>query len=136
MFLDSKLDFDGHIKVVFDKTSKFIVLFTSSEIFYRDHLFYKSINLLLDLPQITVILSRIRLLQGIFDPLLIRFLSAAQELKILFITSFTVPTFQLHEIPFSMKSQLLTDPFQIKMKSKFISLSFMETQPILSMITN
>ena len=136
MFLDSKLDFDGHIKVVFDKTSKSIVLFTSSEIFYRDHLFYKSINLLLDLPQITVILSRIRLLQGIFDPLLIRFLSAAQELKILFITSFTVPTFQLHEIPFSMKSQLLTDPFQIKMKSKFISLSFMETQPILSMITN
>ena len=136
MFLDSKLDFDGHIKVVFDKTSKSIALFTSSEIFYRDHLFYKSINLLLDLPQITVILSRIRLLQGIFDPLLIRFLSAAQELKILFITSFTVPTFQLHEIPFSMKSQLLTDPFQIKMKSKFISLSFMETQPILSMITN
>ena len=136
MFLDSKLDFDGHIKVVFDKTSKFIVLFTSSEIFYRDHLFYKSINLLLDLPQITVILSRIRLLQGIFDPLLIRFLSAAQELKILFITSFTVPTFQLHEIPFSMKSQLLTDPLQIKMKSKFINLSFMETQPILSMITN
>ena len=136
MFLDSKLDFDGHIKVVFDKTSKSIVLFTSSEIFYRDHLFYKSINLLLDLPQITVILSRIRLLQGIFDPLLIRFLSAAQELKILFITSFTVPTFQLHEIPFSMKSQLLTDPLQIKMKSKFINLSFMETQPILSMITN
>ena len=136
MFLDSKLDFDGHIKVVFDKTSKSIVLFTSSETFYRDHLFYKSINLLLDLPQITVILSRIRLLQGIFDPLLIRFLSAAQELKILFITSFTVPTFQLHEIPFSMKSQLLTDPFQIKMKSKFISLSFMETQPILSLITN
>ena len=136
MFLDSKLDFDGHIKVVFYKTSKSIALFTSSEIFYRDHLFYKSINLLLDLPQITVILSRIRLLQGIFDPLLIRFLSAAQELKILFITSFTVPTFQLHEIPFSMKSQLLTDPFQIKMKSKFISLSFMETQPILSMITN
>ena len=39
--------------------------------------------------------------------LLIRFVAAAQELKILFITSFTVPTFLLHEIPFSMKSQLL-----------------------------
>ena len=49
MLLDSKLDFDEHIKGVFDKTSKSIVLFASSEIFYRDHLFYKSINLLLDL---------------------------------------------------------------------------------------
>ena len=29
--------------------------------------------------------------------LLIRFVAAAQELKILFITSFTVPNFQLHE---------------------------------------
>ena len=27
--------------------------------------------------------------------------SAAQELKILFLTSFTVPAFQLHEIPFN-----------------------------------
>ena len=68
--------------------------------------------------------------------LLIRFLAAAQELKILFINSFTVPTFQLHEIPFSMKSQLLADPLLIKMKSKLFKLSFMETQPILSMIIN
>ena len=68
--------------------------------------------------------------------LLIRFVAAAQELKILFITSFTVPTFQLHEIPFSMKSQLLTNPLLIKMKSKLFKLSFMETQPILSMIIN
>ena len=68
--------------------------------------------------------------------LLIRFVAAAQELKILFITSFTVPTFLLHEIPFSMKSQLLTDPLLIKMISKLFKLSFMETQAILSMITN
>ena len=50
--------------------------------------------------------------------LLIRFVAAAQQLKILFITYFTVPTFQLHEIPFSMKSQLLTDLLVIKMKLK------------------
>ena len=62
--------------------------------------------------------------------------SAAHELKILFITSFTVPTTQLHEIPFSMKSQLLTEPLLIKMKSKLFRLSFMKTQPILSMIIN
>ena len=68
--------------------------------------------------------------------LLIRFLAAVQELKILFINSFTAPTFQLHEIPFSMKSQLLADPLLIKMKSKLFKLSFMETQPILSMIMN
>ena len=68
--------------------------------------------------------------------LLIRFVAAAQELKILFITSFTVPTFQLHEIPFSMKSQSLTNPLLIKMKSKLFKLSFMETQLILSMIIN
>ena len=68
--------------------------------------------------------------------LLIRFVAAAQQLKILFITSFTVPTSQLHEIPFSMKSQLLTDLLLIKMKLKLLKLSFMETQPILSMITN
>ena len=36
--------------------------------------------------------------------LLIRFVAAAQQLKILFITSFTVPAFQLHEI-------YLTDQF-------------------------
>ena len=40
--------------------------------------------------------------------LLFRFVAAAQQLKTLTVTSFTVPTFQLHEIPFSMKSQLLT----------------------------
>ena len=68
--------------------------------------------------------------------LLIHFVAAAQELKILFITSFTVPTFLLHEIPFSMKSQLLTDPLLIKMISKLFKLSFMETQAILSMITD
>ena len=68
--------------------------------------------------------------------LLIRFVAAAQELKIQFITSFTVPTFQLHEIPFSMKPQLFTDPLLIKMKSKLFKHSFMETQPILSMIIN
>ena len=34
--------------------------------------------------------------------LLIRFVAATQQLKILFITSSTVPTFQLREIPFSI----------------------------------
>ena len=68
--------------------------------------------------------------------LLIRFVATAQQLKILSMTSFTVPIFQLHEIPFSMKPQLLTDALLIKMKSKLFKLSFMETQPILSMITN
>ena len=55
--------------------------------------------------------------------LLIRFVAAAQQLKILFITSFTVPTFTLHKTPFSMKSQLLTDPLLIKMKSKLRKVS-------------
>ena len=68
--------------------------------------------------------------------LLIHFVAAAQQLKILFITSFTVPTFQLHEIPFSMKSQFLSDLLMIKIKLELFKLSFMETQPILSMITN
>ena len=68
--------------------------------------------------------------------LLIRLVASAQQLKILFINSFTIPTFQLHEIPFSMKSQLLTDPLLIKMKLKLFKISFMETQPILSMMTN
>ena len=68
--------------------------------------------------------------------LLIHFAAVAQELKILFINSFTVPTFQLHEMPFLMRSQLLTDPLLIKMKSKLFKLSFMETQPLLLMITN
>ena len=49
---------------------------------------------------------------------------------------FTVPTFLLHKIPFSMKLQLLTDPLLIKIISKLLKLSFMETQAILSMITN
>ena len=68
--------------------------------------------------------------------LLIHFAAVAQELKILFISSFTVPTFQLHEMPFLMRSQLLTDPLLLKMKSKLFKLSFMETQPLLLMITN
>ena len=62
--------------------------------------------------------------------------AAAQQLKILSITSFTLPTFQLQEIPFSMKSQLLTDQLLIKMKSKLFNLFFKETQHILSIITN
>ena len=50
MFLDGKLDFDKHIKGILDKTSKFIGFMRKSfEIFYRHHLFWKSINLLLDL---------------------------------------------------------------------------------------
>ena len=68
--------------------------------------------------------------------LLICFVAAAQELKIPFITSFTFPTFQLHKIPFSIKSQLLTEPLLIKINSKLFKLSFMETQPILSMRIN
>ena len=39
-----------------------LVLFARSEFFYRDHLSYKSINLLLNLTYITVILVMIRLL--------------------------------------------------------------------------
>ena len=46
MFLNSKPDFDGHIKGVFD--SNLLVLFASVEFFNKDHFFYKSINLLLD----------------------------------------------------------------------------------------
>ena len=42
--------------------------------------------------------------------------------KILFITSFTVLTFQLCKIPFSMKLQLLADPLLIKTKSKLLKL--------------
>ena len=45
-------------------------------------------------------------------------------------------TDDLHEIPFSMKSRLLADPLLIKMISKLFKRSFMETQLILSMITN
>ena len=67
--------------------------------------------------------------------LLIRFVAGAQQIKILFITSFTVPDFELHKIIFSMKSQLLADPLLIKMKSKFFKLFFMETKPTLSTIT-
>ena len=65
--------------------------------------------------------------------LLIRFVAVAQQLKIQF---FAVPTFQLHQIPFSMKYQLLTDPLLIKIKPKLLKHSFMERQRILSMITN
>ena len=49
MLLDSKLAFDEHIKEFLIKLVSLLVLFASSEIFYGDHLFYKSINLLLDL---------------------------------------------------------------------------------------
>ena len=41
MFLDSKLDFDEQLNLP--------ALFVNSEIFYRDHPLYKSINLLLHL---------------------------------------------------------------------------------------
>ena len=69
--------------------------------------------------------------------LLILFVAAAQKLKILFITSFTVLTFHLHEIPFSMKSQLLTDQLLIKMISNVFKLSFVEPHKgVLSMIAN
>ena len=54
MFIDSKVDFDEHIKGI--KLINPLLLFASSEIFNRDHLFYKSLNLLLDLTSITVIL--------------------------------------------------------------------------------
>ena len=40
----------------------------------------------------------------------------------MFIASVTVPIFQMEEIPFSMKLQLLTDPLLIKMKSKLFNL--------------
>ena len=49
MFLDSKLNFDEHIKGVFDKTSKFIGLIRKFRNFYHDHLLYESINESLDL---------------------------------------------------------------------------------------
>ena len=47
MCLDSKFDFDEHIKGVqyFIKQVNLLVLLASSEIFYRDHLFCKSIIL-------------------------------------------------------------------------------------------
>ena len=43
------------------KLVKLLVFFASSEILYCDHLFYKSVNLLLDLTWITVIVSMIKL---------------------------------------------------------------------------
>ena len=68
MFLDSKFDFDKHIEGVFDKTSKSIAkLFTRSKVFYRDYLFYKFMNFLLDLTSIIVIISMIKLLQVLFS---------------------------------------------------------------------
>ena len=66
MFLDRNLILMNILKQYLRKLVNLLALFVSSEIFYRDHPFYKSINLLLDLTQITVILSMIRLLQGIF----------------------------------------------------------------------
>ena len=68
--------------------------------------------------------------------MLIHFVAAAQHLKILLIDSFTFPTFELHKIPFSMKSQLLADLLLTKMKSKLFKVSFMTTGDILLMITN
>ena len=65
--------------------------------------------------------------------LLIRFVPAAEQLKILFITSYTVPTFQLHEIPFSMKSQLLA--YQIKYEIKIIR-TFLYGNPTYSVNDN
>ena len=53
------------------------------------------------------------------------FVAAAQQPKTLFITFLTVPTFQLREKSFSIKSQLLTDPLLIKTKSKLSKLFFM-----------
>ena len=67
--------------------------------------------------------------------LLIRFVTAAQQLKILFITSFTAPTFLMHEIPFSMKSQLLTDPLLIEMIIKIIQ-TFLYGNPSYSVNDN
>ena len=64
------------------------------------------------------------------------FVAAAQQLKILFITPFTVPNFQMHNIPFSMKSQLLTYQLLTKMKLKLFILSFVVIQLVLSMIRN
>ena len=49
--------FDEHIKGAFDKSSKSIDFIPTSEMFHRDHLFYKSINLLLDLTLITATFS-------------------------------------------------------------------------------
>ena len=51
--------------------------------------------------------------------------SCSSAIEMLFFTSFTVPTFQLSKVPFSMKLQLLTDLLLIKMKSKLFKLSFM-----------
>ena len=66
--------------------------------------------------------------------LLIRFIAVAQQLKILFITFFTVSTFQLHEKTFSMKSQLLADASLIGMKSKLFRLFY--ANPIYSVNNN
>ena len=48
IFLNSKLDFDKASKYLIKLVNLF-VFFASSDIFYRNYLFYKSINLLLDL---------------------------------------------------------------------------------------
>ena len=47
MFIDSKVDFNEHIKSI--KLVNLLLLFASSEILNQDYLFHKSINLLLDL---------------------------------------------------------------------------------------
>ena len=60
--------------------------------------------------------------------LLIRFLAAAQKLKILLTNSFTVSTF-LDELAIVDRYIIVQDEI------KLFKLSFMETQTILSMIT-
>ena len=74
-------------------------------------------------------------LSMVFQVLLIYFEAAEQQSKKLFITSFTVPTFQLCQIRFSMKL-LLTDQFLAKKKSKLFKLSFMVINIFLPIITN
>ena len=58
------------------------------------------------------------------------FVAAAQQLKMLFITSFTVPTFQVRKIFLSMKAQLLAAELLTKTKSKLFKHSFMLIQII------
>ena len=61
MFLDSKLDFDEHIKGVFDKTSKYIGLICKLRNFLPRPSLLQIYKLLLDLTLITMISSMIRL---------------------------------------------------------------------------
>ena len=101
MCLDGKLDFEEQIKGVFDKTSKTIGLLC------------KLCNSLLRPSLLQICKSFVRPHLDYCDSFYDK--AAAQKLKILFITSFIVPTFQLHQILFSLKSPLLTDPLLIKM---------------------